>query len=95
MAIRFKQKCIKCRKRYVTVSRGQRYAVCYECQKKELHQKITDPEMKKLFDIPENFYKENSFLRDIKLNYIRFGRLSERQIAAFKKVVKELEEKTP
>ena len=49
--------------------------------------------MKKLFDIPESFYKENSFLRDIKINYLRFGNLSEKQIEAFKKVVNDMNEK--
>ena len=33
------------------------------------------------------------FLRDIKINYLRFGKLSERQIEAFKKVVKKMKEK--
>ena len=54
---------------------------------------IKDPEMKKMFDIPVDFYKENMFLRDIKINYLRFGKLSERQIEAFKKVVKQMKEK--
>jgi hypothetical protein len=98
MAVRFKQKCMRCKKNYVTVSGSQRFAVCYECQKKDLKGKVADPKMKKLFDIPEEFYKKNSFLRDIKANYLRFGSLSEKQVEAFKKVVKELEEaeaKTP
>ena len=45
-----------------------------------------------MFEIPEEFYKKSLFLRDIKIKYIRFGELSEKQIAAFKKVVKEMEE---
>ena len=72
MAVRFKQKCMRCKKNYVTVSRSQRYAVCYECQKQELKGKIKDPKIKKLLDIPEEFYKENSFLRNIKAGYLRF-----------------------
>ncbi len=54
---------------------------------------IKDPKMKKMFDIPEEFYEENSFLRDIKIKYLKWGELSERQIAAFKKTVKERKEK--
>ena len=92
MPIQYQQKCMRCRKNYVTVSGKQRYAVCYECQKKDMEGKITDPKMKKLFDIPEDLYKENSFLRDIKINYLRYGKLSERQIEAFKKTVKKLKE---
>ena len=88
----FKQKCVACRKNYVLVSGRQNYAVCYDCQKKELHKKIEDPKMKKMFDIPEEFYKENSFLRSIKLNYLKFKNLSEKQVAAFKKVVKQMKD---
>jgi len=83
---------MRCKKNYVTVTGRQKFPVCYECQKKEMKGEITDPEMKKLFDIPEEFYKRNSFLRDIKINYLRFGKLSERQIEAFKKTVKEMKE---
>lgn len=43
--------------------------------------------MKKMFDIPEDFYKKNSFLRSIKINYLRYGKLTEKQIEAFKKAV--------
>lgn len=77
----------------MVVSRSQRYAVCYECQKEELSKDIKDPKMKKLLGIPERYYKENSFLRDIKMNYLRFGNLSDKQIEAFKKVLKEIKEK--
>ena len=51
---------------------------------------IEDPVMKKMFDVPEQFYMDNSFLRRIKVNYIRYGNLSEKQIEAFKKVVDQL-----
>ena len=50
---------------------------------------INNPEMKKMFDISEAFYKKSQFLRNIKINYLRFGSLTEKQIAAFKKVVEE------
>jgi len=93
MAIKFQQKCNKCKKNYVTISHRQRYAICYECQKPELEGEIKDPKMKKLFDIPEEFYKKNIFLRNIKANYLRFGSLTEKQIEAFKKTVKALKEK--
>jgi len=90
--VRFKQKCWKCRKNYVLVSRNQKWAVCYDCQKNELKGEIKDPKMKKMFNIPEDFYKENSFLRDIKAKYLQWGELSEKQIAAFKKTVKQMKE---
>lgn len=86
----FKQKCRKCKKNYVLVSRNQREIICYDCQKEEMKQEIKDRKMKKMFDIPEDFYKQNSFLRSIKINYIRYGSLSERQIEAFKQTVEKL-----
>ena len=64
--------------------------MCYDCQKAEMKGEIKDPKMKKMFDIPEEFYKENSFLRDIKIKYLKWGELTERQIEAFKKVVKDM-----
>ena len=68
----------------------QRYPICYDCQKKELEGKIKDPKMKRLFNIPEEFYKQNSFLRSIKINYLKYGELSKKQIDTFKEVVKKL-----
>ncbi len=87
MATQFKLKCIKCKKNYQLATRVNRFVVCYECQKPEMVGEITAPEMKKFFDIPEQFYKDNTFLRDIKIKYLRFGSLSEKQIAAFNKLV--------
>ena len=76
----------------MTVGRGQRFTLCYDCQKEDLNKEVKDPEMKKLFDIPEEFYKKNSFLRSIKINYFRFDKLSEKQIEAFKKTVEKMKE---
>jgi endogenous inhibitor of DNA gyrase (YacG/DUF329 family) len=90
MARSYKQKCAICKTNYVMVNWKNRFPKCYDCQKVDLAKPVDDPEMKKMFDIPEEFYKENTFLRDIKLKYLHFGSLSDNQIAAFKKVVKEL-----
>jgi len=53
---------------------------------------IKDPKMKKMFDIPEEFYKDNAFLRDIKAKYVKWKNLTEKQVEAFKKVVKKLKD---
>lgn len=89
----YKQRCFRCKKNYVVVTWNQNYVTCYECEKDELNTEIKDAKMKKIFNIPEGFYRKNSFLRSIKLNYIRHGRLSEKQIEAFKNLVKRLKEK--
>ena len=91
--VRYKKKCNGCRKVYVEVAGRQGYTLCYDCQKSELDVPIKDPKMKKLFKIPEEFYKQNTFLRNIKSSYIRFENLTEKQEAAFKKVVAELKER--
>jgi len=93
MAVQYKQKCCKCKKNYVLASYRNRYVTCDECDSKEMTTPITDPEMIKFFDIPEDFYKKNSFLKDIKRNYLKYGKLSERQMEAFKETVEKMTEK--
>jgi len=90
MAMQYKHKCVRCKTNYVLATRRDKFPVCYECQKKEMQGEITDPKLKKMFDIPEEFYKSNSFLRDIKIKYLRYGSISEKQIEAFKKTVKDM-----
>ena len=93
MPISYEQKCATCKKNFVTITWRQRFPICYECQKSELQGKIKDPKMKVMFDIPEEFYKENLFLRNIKSNYLRFNSLTEKQVEAFKKTVKKIKER--
>jgi len=88
--VQFQKKCIKCRKNFVIVSGRRPFGICFECQKKQLEGEIKDPEMKKMFDIPEDFYKNNAFLRDIKINYLRWGKLTDKQVEAFKKSVEKM-----
>ncbi|MBW2987586.1 hypothetical protein KY336_03465 [Candidatus Woesearchaeota archaeon] len=92
MAVKFKQKCDKCKKNYVVITRRQRFVQCYDCQKEELKGEIKDPKMKKMFDIPEDYYRKSLFLRNIKISYLKFGSLSEKQIEAFKKTVQKIKE---
>ncbi len=87
MAFKYKQKCMRCKKNYVVVTWKNKFPVCYSCQQGELNKEIADAKMKKLFDIPEEFYKDNAFLRNIKLSYFRYESLTEKQIEAFKKAV--------
>lgn len=77
----------------VIVTQNTKFPLCYDCQKDELHQEIKDPKMKKMFNIPEDFYKNNAFLRSIKINYIKFGKLSDKQIEWFNKTVEDLKNK--
>lgn len=91
--VRYKQQCMRCKKNRVLVTARTQFPLCYDCQKNDLHKEVKDPKMKKMFDIPEEFYKESFFLRSIKLNYIKFKKLSDKQIEWFKKVVDEMKNK--
>ncbi|MFH1649628.1 MAG: hypothetical protein ABIA93_03695 [Candidatus Woesearchaeota archaeon] len=88
--VSFKIKCAKCKNNYVLADHRTRFPVCLECQSKEMEGEVKDPEMKVMFDIPNEFYQQNSFLRDIKIKYLKWGPLSEKQIEAFKKTVAEM-----
>ena len=77
----------------VLVTSRTQFPLCYDCQKNDLNKEIKDSKMKAMFDIPEEFYKESLFLRSIKLNYLRFGKLSPKQIEWFKKVADEMKNK--
>jgi len=90
MRIQFNQKCFKCKKNYVLTTSSQKYVICYECQKNLLSEEIKDPIYKKLFNIPEEYYKTNAFLRNIKANYLRYSNLTEKQISAFKKIAEKM-----
>ncbi len=90
----YKQRCMRCKKNMIIVTSRNQFPLCYDCQKAELHGEISDPQMKKMFDIPEEFYMDNVFLRSIKINYLKFGNLTEKQIAAFKRTVEEMKNKT-
>ena len=92
MKILYNQKCARCPKMVPMTSRKQ-FPLCYDCQKKEMQGVIKDPKMKKLFNLPEDFYKESPFLRSIKVYYLKFGEITDRQKEYFEKTVKEMKTK--
>ena len=92
MPVNYKQRCYKCKKNFVTVTWKQKFPVCYDCQKEQLNKEIKNKQMKEFFNIPEEFYKNNLFLRNIKLSYLNFKKLTEKQKEAFKKTVEKMKE---
>ena len=92
MAVKYKKKCVRCKKNYVIATTRSGYIECYECQKPNLEGEITDPKMKKLFDIPDKYLIDNWFIRTIKINCIRYGKLSEKQIEAVKKAIQKMKD---
>jgi hypothetical protein len=89
MAISYKQKCSRCKTNWVEVTSRSRHRICTACESTQLKGEIKDPAMKKLFAIPEEYYN-NPFLRDIKVRYLMFGSLSEKQVSTFKDVVEKI-----
>jgi hypothetical protein len=94
MAVTYKERCRRCKKNYVTVTWKDRYPVCYECQKSDLDGEIKNKAMKKMFDIPDEFYAKNNLLRSIKIYYLSYGKITEKQIEAFKKVAAKLKKES-
>jgi hypothetical protein len=87
---KFKQRCAICKNNMVIMYSYRQFPICVDCHMKQINQEIEDPKMKKFFDHPKSLYEKSSFLRNIKQAYIRFGNLSEKQVEAFKKTVKDL-----
>jgi len=88
--IQYQQRCARCKKNMVLITGRNQFPICYDCQKPELEGVIKDAKMKKMFNIPEELYKKSGFLRSIKSNYLKYGKLSDKQIEFFKKAVKEM-----
>lgn len=74
----------------VPISSRKQFPICYDCQKKDLQGEIKDPKMKKLFNLPEEFYKKSPFLRSVKSYYLKFKEITVKQREYFEKAVKEM-----
>ncbi len=90
---RFKQRCAICKKNMVVMYSSRQFPICVECHLKRISETVKGSPYKELFDIPPEFYKNSLFLRNIKESYLRFGSLTEKQIAAFKKAVEDMKQK--
>lgn len=86
---KYKQRCALCKKNMVLMYSARQFPICTDCHMK----RIAEPIKGKKYDflnIPDELYRESSFLRNIKESFLRFGSLSEKQIEVFKKVVGDL-----
>ncbi len=88
-APKFKQKCKICHKEWVVI-RGREFPICVKCHMRQMtFEKITQLKYKFL-NISKKLYEKSRFLRSIRQSYLRYEELTEKQIKAFKKAVKEL-----
>ena len=69
----------------------RQFPVCEDCQMQRIKEDITDPKYKYL-NLSEELYRKSQFLRNIKEFYQRHQNLSEKQVEAFKKAVKDIKE---
>ena len=95
MAIQFKIKCMRCKKNYVIVThRMHGFVQCYDCEKGQLEGEIKDKAMRAFFDLPEEFYRDNRFLRSVKIQYMRFGSITEKQREFFVKAAEQMRKRS-
>ena len=87
---KFKQRCAMCKDNMVVIFSHRQFPICVDCHMKRIPNPVKEKAYKFL-NISEDLYRQSTFLRNIKESYQRFDKLSEKQIAAFKKTVKELE----
>lgn len=87
---KFKQKCAMCKDNMVMMYSRRQFPICVDCHMKQIDKPVKDKKYQKLLDIPDELYRQSSFLRNIKHAYLRFDNLTERQVEAFKKTIKDL-----
>jgi len=89
---KFKQKCGVCKENWVVITYRE-YPICVDCHMKQIFsEEITDKKFKFL-DIDKKYYKNSRFLRNIRRSYLMYKELTDKQIEAFKKAVKEMKSK--
>lgn len=86
---KYKQLCILCRKNHIIIEHYKQKPICPGCEMKNWEE-IKKGKYKKIFDISKEFYVKSYFLRDVRGYYEKFGKLSEKQIEAFKRTVEEM-----
>ncbi len=89
---KFKQKCALCKQNMVIMYSSRQFPICTDCQMKRVKDEVKDPEYQFL-NVDEALLRQSFFLRSIKEQYLYKSFLSEKQIEAFKKVVKDLRSK--
>ena len=86
---KYQQLCLLCKKNRVLIERYKQQAICYPCMKSRWGE-IKGEKYKKLFNISEELYQKNYFLRNVRDYFDKYGKLSQKQIDAFKKTVEEM-----
>ena len=90
----FKKKCGLCKEVWVVIN-SREYPICIPCHMKQIFsEEVTDKKFNFL-NIDKSLYRKSRFLRAIRQSYLMYKDLSSKQIAAFKKTVKDLKNPKP
>ena len=91
---RFKEKCKICKEKWVLVY-PREYTICLECQMKQIFsEEVTEKEYEFL-NQPKELFEKSKFLRNIRRSYLMYKDLTDKQIEAFKKAVKDIKAGKP
>ena len=85
--VKFKQRCSKCKKNYTVSMRSQAFVMCAECHEPLINKPIEDEEMKLFFEKGEGFYEKDAYLRTVKMNYLKYGNITDYQRKQFLRVI--------
>jgi hypothetical protein len=85
----FKKKCGICKDVWVVIN-SREFPICVPCHMKQVFsEEVTDKKFKFL-NLDRKVYEKSRFLRSIRQSYLMYKELSPKQVAAFKKTVKDL-----
>ena len=85
--VKYKQRCGRCKKNYTLSLRSQAFIMCAECHAPFLAKEIEDPSMKEFFDIGAEYYDKDAYLRTVKMNYLKYGNITDYQRKQFLRVI--------
>ncbi|HLC81071.1 MAG TPA: hypothetical protein VJH68_00255 [Candidatus Nanoarchaeia archaeon] len=85
----FKTKCRVCKLEWV-VATARDFPICVSCHLRQIFSEEVTAKKYNFLNLDQSVYFQSRFLRSIRQSYLMYKTLSTKQIAAFKKVAKEL-----
>ena len=85
--VKYKQKCGRCKKNYTMSLRSQAFVMCADCHEPLINKPIEDADMKAFFEQADDIYDRDAYLRTVKMNYLKYGNITDYQRTQFLKVI--------
>lgn len=89
MRPKFKQKCKICHQEWVVVHYRE-FPICVKCHLRQIFSEEVTEKKYGFLNISKELYEKSRFLRNIRQAYLMYKNLTEKQVKAFKKTVKEM-----